>query len=129
MGLPWNSRGQDFVFQYRGCGLDPMGLAAKKLKHKKKQKQQCNKFNKDFKNGPHQKIFFFLNKAMLNIARSKKIIWQGKPVNKTDLERRGIIALTGKSIKISIYVKVFKENMNILLKRKMEGIKRTKCTF
>ena len=66
---------------------------------------------------------------MLNIARSKKMIWQGKPVNKTDLERRGIIALTGKSIKISIYVKVFKENMNILLKRKMEGIKRTKCTF
>ena len=85
-----------------------MGLAAKKLKHKKKQKQPSNKFNKDFKNGPHQNIFlFFLNKAMLNIARNKKMIWQGKPINKTDLER-GIIALTGKSIKISVCVKVFK---------------------
>ena len=31
---------------------------SKKPKHKKKQKQYCNKFNKDFKNGPHQKIFF-----------------------------------------------------------------------
>ena len=28
-------------------------LTAKKLKHK--QKQYCNKFNKDFKNGPHKK--------------------------------------------------------------------------
>ena len=52
--------------------------------------------------------FFFLNKAMLNIARNKKMIWQGKLVNKTDLERREIIALTGKSIKISICVKIFK---------------------
>ena len=31
---------------------------SKKPKHKKKQKQYCNKFNKDFKNGPHQKTFF-----------------------------------------------------------------------
>ena len=28
---------------------------AKKSKHKNKQKQYCIKFNKDFKNGPHQK--------------------------------------------------------------------------
>ena len=28
---------------------------AKKPKKKKQQKQYCNKFNKDFKNGPHQK--------------------------------------------------------------------------
>ena len=27
----------------------------KKTKKKVKQKQYCNKFNKDFKNGPHQK--------------------------------------------------------------------------
>ena len=40
-----------------GCGVnpwsgsyDPTGIAAKKAK----QKQQCNKLNKDFKNGPHQ---------------------------------------------------------------------------
>ena len=31
---------------------------SKKTKHKKKQKQYCNKFNKGFKNGPHQKVFF-----------------------------------------------------------------------
>ena len=31
-----------------------------------KQKQYCNKFNKDFKNGPHQKkIFFFKKEADL----------------------------------------------------------------
>ena len=28
----------------------------------RKQKQSCNKFNKDFKNGPYQKKFFFLKK-------------------------------------------------------------------
>ena len=31
-------------------------LAAKKPKHK--QKQYCNKFNKDFLNGPHKNKFF-----------------------------------------------------------------------
>ena len=31
----------------------PAGLVAKNPKHKK-QKQYCNKFKKDFKNGPHQ---------------------------------------------------------------------------
>ena len=30
----------------------PAGLGAKNPKHKK-QKQYCNKFKKDFKNGPH----------------------------------------------------------------------------
>ena len=30
----------------------PAGLVAKNPKHKK-QKQYCNKFKKDFKNGPH----------------------------------------------------------------------------
>ena len=50
----------DFAFQCRGCGFDPSQGA--KIPHASqpknqniKQKQYCNKFNKDFKNGPHQK--------------------------------------------------------------------------
>ena len=39
--------------------MQGVGLVAKKKKKKKtqsiKQKQYCNKFNKDFKNGSHQK--------------------------------------------------------------------------
>ena len=31
----------------------------------KQQKQYCNKFNKDFKNGPHQKKFYKALKIML----------------------------------------------------------------
>ena len=38
----------------RGAKI-PHALWPKNLKVK--QKQYCNKFNKDFKNGPHQKIF------------------------------------------------------------------------
>ena len=34
--------------------LDPTCLMAEKQKHEK-QKRYCNKFNKDFKNGPHEK--------------------------------------------------------------------------
>ena len=55
------AQGLDFTFQYRGCGLDPWWgsqdptcLLATKPEHKQ-QKQYCNKFNKDFKSGPHQK--------------------------------------------------------------------------
>ena len=29
-------------------------------KNKTKEKQYCNKFNKNFKNGPHKKIFKYL---------------------------------------------------------------------
>ena len=58
--LSWWSSGWDFAFQCRGCGFqpwsgsyDPTCLRAKKqqAKHikKKKQKQYCNKFNKDLK--------------------------------------------------------------------------------
>ena len=31
---------------------------SQKKKQKRKQKQYCNKFNRDFKNGPHQKKIF-----------------------------------------------------------------------
>ena len=34
----------------------PTCLSDKKKKKKVKQKQDCSKFNEDFKNGPHQKI-------------------------------------------------------------------------
>ena len=54
-------QGLDFTFQCRGCRLDPwLGsqdptcLLARKPEHKQ-QKQNCNKFNKDFESGPHQK--------------------------------------------------------------------------
>ena len=54
-------QGLDFTFQCRGCRLDPWWgsqdptcLLARKPEHKQ-QKQNCNKFNKDFKSGPHQK--------------------------------------------------------------------------
>ena len=40
----------------------PHALQPKKSKHKKK-KQYCDKFNKDFKHGPHQK-YIFLKSAM-----------------------------------------------------------------
>ena len=33
-------------------------ISKKKTKRNIKQKQYCNKFNKDFKNGPHQESFF-----------------------------------------------------------------------
>ena len=33
-------------------------IKEKKTKRNIKQKQYCNKFNKDFKNGPHQESFF-----------------------------------------------------------------------
>ena len=43
----------------RGWGSIPAREAkvphAEKLKHKKTQKQYCNRFNKDFKNGPSKK--------------------------------------------------------------------------
>ena len=46
-----------------GAGLIPVQGA--KIPHASgsknqniKQKQYCNKFNKDFKNGPHQKIYY-----------------------------------------------------------------------
>ena len=53
-GLSWRSSDQDSTFQCRRCRFepssgswDPMCRKAKKPKHKK-QKQYCNKFNKDF---------------------------------------------------------------------------------
>ena len=36
-------------------------------KQNMKQKQYCNKFNKDFKNGPHQKIFLKKEKLEMKI--------------------------------------------------------------
>ena len=59
-GLPWESSGWDFVFQYRGAGSIPdqeteiLHVLWPKSRNIK-QKQYCNKFNKDFKNGPQQK--------------------------------------------------------------------------
>ena len=51
------------TFQCRGCGFYPCSgsynptcfVAKKKKTQNIKQKQYCNKFNKDFKNGPHSK--------------------------------------------------------------------------
>ena len=41
-----------------GVGLIPgQGAKISHGQNKIKQKEYCNKFNKDFKNGPHQKIF------------------------------------------------------------------------
>ena len=59
-GLTWWSSGEDFTFQCRGFSLIP-GWGVKILhalpskNQNIKQKQCCNKFNKDFKNGPCQK--------------------------------------------------------------------------
>ena len=60
MGLPWQSSGQDFTSSARGVGSIPDQEA--KIPHASgsenqniKQKRYCNKFNKDFKNDPHEK--------------------------------------------------------------------------
>ena len=60
LGFPWWSNGEDLAYQGRGCGSIPSGGA--KIPHASgsknsniKQKQYCNRFNKDFKNGPHKK--------------------------------------------------------------------------
>ena len=52
---------QDFTFKCRECRFnpwwgkyDPTCLSAKK-NHNINQKRYCNKFNEDFKNGPHKK--------------------------------------------------------------------------
>ena len=45
-----------------GQGAKIQHAVAKKPKQKKTQKQYCNKFNKDFKNGPRQKNLKTINR-------------------------------------------------------------------
>ena len=44
-----------------------------------KQKQYCNKFNKGFKNGPHQKVLKQINHNKIKLGgwREYKLGWQG----------------------------------------------------
>ena len=60
LGLPWQSSGWDFAFHCRRCESNP-GLDSK-IPHASwpknqniKEKQYCNKFNRDLKNGSHKK--------------------------------------------------------------------------
>ena len=51
-GLPWRSISYAGPTPGQGAKIPPaLGLKSQIIK----QKQYCNKFNKDFKNGPHQK--------------------------------------------------------------------------
>ena len=54
---PWLSSGYDFAFQ---CGRGLIRGRGAKILHalgpEDQNRQYCNKFNQDFKNGPHQKI-------------------------------------------------------------------------
>ena len=55
-----------------------------KTKHQNiKQKQYCNKFNKDFKNGPHQKNLF-KKRTKTKVSRRKKLIKIRAEINKTE---------------------------------------------
>ena len=62
----------------RGVGLIP-GWGTKiphgswPKKQNIKQKQYCNKFNKDFLNGPHKKIFF--NLAFVQVVNLEVLIF------------------------------------------------------
>ena len=59
-GLSWQPSGEDSAFQRKDCGFKPgwerkiPGALGPKNQNMK-QKQYCNKFNKDFKNSPHQR--------------------------------------------------------------------------
>ena len=62
-GLPWWSSDYDFCFNAGDEGSIPGGAVkiphVSQLKNQNvKQKQYCNKFYKDFKNGPHQKKIY-----------------------------------------------------------------------
>ena len=55
-GTPLGCRGKDFAFQYRGCRFNiRLGTKMPHASQPKnvKQKLDCNKCNKDFKNGPY----------------------------------------------------------------------------
>ena len=52
-----------------GQGTKIPHAVTKKPNHKNK-KQYCNKFNKGFQNGPHQKIFFFQERTNSKINSS-----------------------------------------------------------
>ena len=72
--LPWQSSGQDFASSAGGTGSIPGAEIPHALGPKNqniKQKQYCNKFNKDFKNGPHQKIKSFKKKKKDASRRSR----------------------------------------------------------
>ena len=63
LGLPWWSSGEDFFSNAGGAGSIPdqgakISHAQRSKKQNRKQKQYCNKFNEDSKNGPHQKNIF-----------------------------------------------------------------------
>ena len=48
--------------------------ASRPKNQNKKQKQYCNKFNKDFKNGPHQKKIFKKKEYVLSILDMVNVI-------------------------------------------------------
>ena len=76
-GLPWWPSGEDFLPIAGGAGSIPgqgaeipQASQPKKKKNSQniKQKQYCNKFNQDFKNGPHKK------KKKENLKKSKRVL-------------------------------------------------------
>ena len=70
---PSNAEGVGFIPDWGAKIHMPHGQKTKKKK-KKKKKQFCNKFNKDFKNGPHQKKSLkMLNNAPLHHCNICKV--------------------------------------------------------
>ena len=65
--LPSNARGVDLICGHRVRILHALMAKKKKKKKNKLQKQYCNKFNKDFKNGPHQKKSFLKMNQLLEL--------------------------------------------------------------
>ena len=59
-GLPWSSSGWDFTFQMQDVRVPSLlgelgSHISRGQKAKTEQRQYCNKFNKNFENGPHPK--------------------------------------------------------------------------
>ena len=73
--LPWQSNCEDSSFLVQGLWV--WSLVALQPKNQTiKQKQYCNKFNKDFKNGPHQNKW-----KKFNYDSNTKMIWTDNNAN------------------------------------------------
>ena len=64
LGLSWQSSDKDFILHAEGaCSIPGQGAEIPRVLQPKKQnikeKQCCNKFREDFKNGPCQEKKFF----------------------------------------------------------------------